>query len=190
MFPGALPPCLVRSGWHGCSRVLPGPGAPLPPHASRSRQRGKRLRKRTLAATPAVAGMQSPWRAPAPQDGSTIAARVAAPGARFPLQASRTRKRENGRVDADTWFQTTLPSRKSPNLSNTERVWRPIAYFYFKNILVECIRHNRGSKSAIQSPLNLPEEPSRLWLDGCRSASRSSRMTPSGELENSSMTSP
>ncbi len=48
------------------------------PHASRSRQRGKRLRKRTLAATPAVAGMQSPWRAPAPQDGSTIAARVAA----------------------------------------------------------------------------------------------------------------
>ena len=122
MFPGALPPCLVRSGWHGCSRVLPGPGAPLPPHASRSRQRGKRLRKRTLAATPAVAGMQSPWRAPAPQDGSTIAARVAAPGARFPLQASRTRKRENGRVDADTWFQTTLPSRKSPNLSNTESV--------------------------------------------------------------------
>ena len=26
---------------------------------------------------------------------------------------------ENGPVDADTWFQTTLPSRKSPNLSNS-----------------------------------------------------------------------
>jgi hypothetical protein len=37
-------------------------------------------------------------------------------------QAFRTRQRENGRVDADTWFQTTLPSRKSPNLSNTESV--------------------------------------------------------------------
>src|ERR1017187_10275429 len=48
----------------------------------------------------------------------------------------------------------------------------------------------RGSKSAIQSPLNLPEEPSRLWLDGCRSASRSSLITPSGELENSSTTRP
>src|ERR1019366_4774967 len=48
----------------------------------------------------------------------------------------------------------------------------------------------RGSKSAIQSPENLPEEPSRLRLDGCRSASRSSRITPSGELENSSITKP
>src|ERR1039457_2135370 len=48
----------------------------------------------------------------------------------------------------------------------------------------------RGSKSAIQSPENLPEEPSRLWLEGCRSASRSSLITPSGELENSSITSP
>src|ERR1035437_1661918 len=48
----------------------------------------------------------------------------------------------------------------------------------------------RGSKSAIQSPENLPEEPSRLWLDGCRSASRSSLITPSGELENSSTTRP
>jgi len=48
----------------------------------------------------------------------------------------------------------------------------------------------RGSKSAIQSPENLPEEPSRLWLAGCRSASRSSRITPSGELENSSITRP
>src|ERR1035437_6999925 len=48
----------------------------------------------------------------------------------------------------------------------------------------------RGSKSAIQSPENFPEEPSRLRLDGCRSASRSSRSTPSGELENSSTTRP
>src|ERR1017187_3603239 len=48
----------------------------------------------------------------------------------------------------------------------------------------------RGSKSAIQSPENLPEEPSRLRLDGCRSASRSSLITPSGELENSSTTRP
>src|SRR5450756_2700205 len=42
----------------------------------------------------------------------------------------------------------------------------------------------RGSKSAIQSPENLPEEPSKLRLDGGSSASRSSRSTPSGELEN------
>src|ERR1019366_1602459 len=48
----------------------------------------------------------------------------------------------------------------------------------------------RGSKSAIQSPENFPDEPSRLWLDGCRSASRSSLITPSGELENSSTTRP
>ena len=27
MFPGALAPCLVRSGWHGCSRGLPGSGS-------------------------------------------------------------------------------------------------------------------------------------------------------------------
>src|ERR1017187_26397 len=97
---------------------------------------------------------------------------------------------ENGRVDADTWFQTMLPSRKSPNLSNSRACVAAHSLFLLKNILVELIRHNRGSKSAIQLPENLPQEPSRLWLDGCRSASRSSRITPSGELENSSITNP
>jgi hypothetical protein len=32
--------------------------------------------------------------------------------------------RENGRVDADTRFQPLLLPRKSPNLSNNQRVWR------------------------------------------------------------------
>src|ERR1019366_3494366 len=87
-------------------------------------------------------------------------------------------------------FRLVLPSRKSPNLSNSRACVAAHSLFLLKNILVECIRHNRGSKSAIQSPLNLPEEPSRLSDDGCRSASRSSLITPSGELENSSTTKP
>jgi hypothetical protein len=41
--------------------------------------------------------------------------------------------RENGRMDADTRFQPLLLPRKSPNLSNNQRVWRgPIAGFYSK----------------------------------------------------------
>src|ERR1039458_7772117 len=87
-------------------------------------------------------------------------------------------------------FRLVLPSRKSPNLSNSRACVAAHSLFLLKNILVECIRHNRGSKSAIQSPENLPEEPSRLSDDGGSSASRSSRSTPSGELENSSTTSP
>jgi hypothetical protein len=87
-------------------------------------------------------------------------------------------------------FRLVLPSRKSPNLSNSRACVAAHSLFLLKNILVECIRHNHGSKSAIQSPLNLPEEPSRLRLDGGSSASRSSRSTPSGELENSSTTRP
>src|ERR1039457_5423202 len=83
-----------------------------------------------------------------------------------------------------------VPSRKSPNLSNSRACVAAHSLFLLKNILVEFIRHNRGSKSAIQSPENFPDESSRLWLDGCRSASRSSLITPSGELENSSTTRP
>src|ERR1035441_840495 len=48
----------------------------------------------------------------------------------------------------------------------------------------------RGLKSAIQSPENFPDDPSSLCLDDCRSASKSSLITPSGELENSSTTNP
>src|SRR5450759_3202470 len=87
-------------------------------------------------------------------------------------------------------FRLVLPSRKSPNLSNSRACVAAHSLFLLRNILVECIRHNHGSKSAIQSPENFPEEPSRLRLDGGSSASRSSRSTPSGELENSSTTRP
>ena len=45
--------------------------------------------------------------------------------------------RENGRVDADSRFQPLLLPRKSPNLSNNQCVWGPIAGILLKNILVE-----------------------------------------------------
>ena len=47
-------------------------------------------------------------------------------------------------MDADTWFQTMLPSRKSPNLSNSRACVAAHSLFLLKNILVEFIRHNRG----------------------------------------------
>src|ERR1035437_10127094 len=77
-------------------------------------------------------------------------------------------------------------TRRCENWMLRLAVLRPTRSAMISRTWLQC----RGSKSAIQSPENLLEEPSRLRDDAGSSASRSSRVTPSGELENSSTTRP